>query len=229
MPATPARVFQEGNDSPSHPPSLAESLEALLADDRPNGFSIGELVESVGEKGFGLLLLVLSLPSALPVPAPGYSTPFGLVIILIAAQMLAGREALWLPRRLREVRLKPTLAKRMLGTGARFLRKVEHLIRPRQRWVTSRTGQTALGALIIAMAALMVLPIPLTNTAPAMVIFLLGAALTEDDGLLAAAAFAAGCLAVLLYAGVIYLLITEGPEAIDAIKGWIKARVGAGG
>jgi hypothetical protein len=79
-----------------------------------------------------------------------------------------------------------------------------------------------MGALIIAMAALMVLPIPLTNTAPAMVVFLLGAALTEDDGLLAAAAFAAGCLAVLLYAGVIYLLLTQGPEAIEGIKEWIR-------
>ena len=208
--------------------SLAETLESLLATEQPEGPTIGELVKAVGEKGFGLLFLVLSLPSALPVPAPGYSTPFGIVIILLAAQMLLGRKTLWLPERLKQVRLKRSLAEKMIGAGARFLRKIEHLIKPRHQWATSRPGLAAIAVVIIFMAGLMVLPIPLTNTAPAMVIFILGVALTEEDGLLAAIAFAIGCLAVLLYAGIIYLFITQGPEAIEGIKDWIKARLGAG-
>ena len=58
---------------------------------------ISEVARAVGEKGFGMLLVVLSLPSALPVPAPGYSTPFGLVMALIALQMVCGRRTVWLP------------------------------------------------------------------------------------------------------------------------------------
>ena len=206
--------------------SLADTLESTLASDNANGPSIGEITDAVGEKGFGLLLVVLSLPSALPVPAPGYSTPFGIVIALIALQMLLAREQVWLPERLQKVRIKPSLAKKMIGAATKFLRFIERFIRPRQQWIGSRKGQAALAIVIAIMACLMMLPIPLTNTAPAMVIFLIGVGLSEEDGLLALGAFAIGCAAVVLYAFIIYLAITQGPEAIEGIKDWIKALIG---
>lgn len=208
--------------------TLAGTLEGVLASEHEDGPSIGEIVAAVGDKGFGLLLMVLSLPSALPVPAPGYSTPFGIVIALIALQMLVGRHTLWLPRRLNRIRIKPSLADKMLPAAAKFLRKIERFIRPRQQWVRTRAGLSAIATVILVMASLMILPIPLTNTFPAMVIFLVGAGLTEEDGLLALAAFAVGCVAVLLYGYIIFLLITQGPEAVDGIKDWIKARLGMG-
>ena len=76
------------------------------------------------------------------------------------------------------------------------------------------------------MSSLMILPIPLTNTFPAMVVFLIAVGLAEEDGLLAMGAFAIGCFAVLLYVAVVYIFLTQGPEAIDAIKDWIKAQLG---
>ena len=36
-----------------------------------------DLLELAGKRVFGFLFVILSLPSALPVPAPGYSIPFG--------------------------------------------------------------------------------------------------------------------------------------------------------
>jgi len=221
MQSTPAN---ETNHLP-----LSKSLEhILLAEDDERGPSIGEITQSVGEKGFGLLLMVLSLPSALPVPAPGYSTPFGIVIALIALQMLLGRQTVWLPKRLKSVRIKPSLAGTMLGTSSRFLHKIERLIRPRQRWIRSQAGQSGLAIILLTMACLMILPIPLTNTFPAMVIFLIGVGLSEEDGLLALGAFTIGCAAVALYAYIIYLFISQGPAAIEEIKDWIKARLGMG-
>jgi hypothetical protein len=219
--------MQTAPTTPTHT-SLAETLENTLASEHEHGPSIGELTEAVGEKGFGLLLIVLSLPSALPVPAPGYSTPFGIVIALIAMQMLMGRQTVWLPERLQRIRIKPSLAKKMIGAATKFLRTVEHLIRPRQQWIRSRIGQAGLATVILIMACLMMLPIPLTNTLPAMVIFLIGVGLSEEDGLLAIGAFAVGCVAVVLYGYIIYLVLTQGPEAVDGIKDWIKARLGMG-
>ena len=151
--------------------SLAETLENALDSVDQNGPSIGDLTNAVGEKGFGLLLVLLSLPSALPVPAPGYSTPFGIVIALIALQMLMGRQTVWLPARLQRIRIKPSLAKKMSRAATKFLRAVEHLIRPRQQWIRAQLGQSGLAIVILIMACLMMLPIPLTNTLPAMVIF----------------------------------------------------------
>lgn len=206
---------------------LGQTLTRLLQTEHPGGLSVHAITAAVGEKGFGLLLIVLALPSALPVPAPGYSTPFGIVITLVALQMILGRPTVWLPARLGRIHIKPSLAKTMLGTASKFLDKIERFIRPRQQWIRGRAGQAALGIVVLCMAALMILPIPLTNTAPAMVIFLIGVGLSEEDGLLALGAFALGCCAILLYLGIIYLVIQQGPEAIEAIKDSIKSMLGS--
>lgn len=214
--------------SHTKPESLAQSLEQILLSAELEGPTVGQIIHEIGEKGFGLIFLIMALPSALPVPAPGYSTPFGVIISLIALQMLIGRKQIWLPQRLCRIKLKPSLARSMLGAVHRFLHYVERFIRPRQRWIRSRAGQTCLAGVIIIMAALMILPIPLTNTFPAMVIFLIGVGLCEEDGLLTLGAFAIGILAITLYAYIIYIFITQGPDAIHAMKEWIKARLGMG-
>ena len=207
---------------------LGVTLKELLETDDPGGLSIREITHAVGEKGFGLLLIVLSLPSALPLPAPGYSTPFGVVIALIASQMISGRSTVWLPQKLGNIRIKPKLAHTILGKASKFLSKIEHFIRPRQRWIRGRAGQAGLAVVVLIMACLMMLPIPLTNTFPAMVVFMIGVGLSEEDGLLAIGAFAVGCCAVLLYVGVVYIVLTQGVEAIEPIKDWIKSLLGMG-
>ena len=121
------------------------------------------ITKNVREKGFGLLLMILSLPSALPVPAPGYSTPFGLVIGFVAIQMILGSKEIWLPEKLGEKTIKQEVANKMIGASVGFIRKIEHFIRPRQKWMRSKLGQIALASAIIIMACLMILPIPLTT------------------------------------------------------------------
>ena len=203
--------------------SLGKTLKDLLGTENQRGLSIQEITTAVGEKGFGLLLVVLSLPSALPVPAPGYSTPFGIVIALVALQLSFSRRTLWLPRMLANIRIEPKLAHSMLSSASNFLLKVERYIKPRQRWIRSRLGQLGLSIVIIIMAFLMMLPVPLTNTFPAIVIFIIGVGLAEEDGLLALGAFFIGCFALFLYAGIIYLVLTQGAEAIEPIRDLIKS------
>ena len=67
----------------------------------------------------------------------------------------------------------------------------------------ARRGKFFAGILIIIMAALMIVPIPLTNTAPAMVIFVIGVAMVEDDGLGLLLSCVLALLAVLLYLAVL--------------------------
>lgn len=220
-----ANQMQTTHDNGEHS-SLSETLRQLLETKDHDGLAISNLTQAVGDKGFGLVLMVLALPSALPVPAPGYSTPFGIAIALLAIQMIRGNHSVWLPQKVSKLRIKPSLAHKMLGAASAFLRKIEFLIRPRHRWIRTQFGQAGLATVIIIMACLMMLPIPLTNTLPAMVIFLIGIGLSEEDGLLALGAFAIGCVAVLFYAGIIYIFLTQGSEAIEAIKDGIKSLLG---
>ncbi|MDV7394925.1 exopolysaccharide biosynthesis protein, partial [Arthrospira platensis SPKY1] len=94
---------------------------------------------------------------------------------------------------------------------------------PRLRWIGSRPGRLCMGVLVACMAALMIVPIPLTNTLPAMVIFLIGVGLSEEDGLFALFACILGVFAVLLYGALVFALISYGPEVIEHIKDWIRA------
>lgn len=57
------------------------------------------------------------------------------------------------------------------------------------------------------MGLLMILPIPLTNTLPAVVVFLVGVSLSERDGLIGIVAAAIGIAAVCLYGAIIALVV----------------------
>lgn len=207
----------------THEP-LSATLSSLLARESEQGeITLGEIVQRIGDRGFGLLLLVLSLPSALPLPAPGYSTPFGILIAILALQMISGRRAPWLPAKAASMRLHGKFADQMLAFAGKFFGKVEFLIRPRLRWVGSRGGMAFLGILVLIMACLMILPIPLTNTFPAFVIFVIGVGLTEEDGLACLGAACLGVMSVFLYSFVLYFFFAFGLEGIERIKDWIRS------
>jgi hypothetical protein len=209
---------------------LSTVLEGLLAREHSDaGLTLGEVFERMGDRGFGLLLVILSLPSALPIPAPGYSTPLGMLMALLAVQMMLGRTTPWLPERAARMRLHGKFIDAMLGFFSRLFDRLEFLIRPRMRWVGSRAGLAGLGTLVLIMSCLMILPVPLTNTAPAIVIFLTGIGLTEEDGLFSLFAAVLGVAATALYAVVVYLLVRFGMEGIEMVKAWIKAALGMAG
>jgi hypothetical protein len=209
----------------------AEKLSTTLGDllrrqHETEELTLGEVFQRIGDRGFGLLLLLLSLPSALPIPAPGYSTPFGLLIALLALQMLAGRRMPWLPAWAARLRLHGGFVEGMLKFSSAFFAKIEFLIRPRLRWIGSRAGLALLGGLVLIMACLMILPIPFTNTFPAFVIFLIGIGLIEEDGLFALFGAALGLLSTALYSVVVFFLIRFGMEGVDMLKEWIKTLLG---
>ena len=200
--------------------SLSHCLNRLLSSlDDADDITLNNVFSQVGDKGFGVLLVVLAIPSALPVPAAGYSTPFGILIAILSLQMIFGRSTPWLPGRAKKMKLKRELFRKMVNAANLFFSRFEHLIKPRLRWIGSRLGLPLLGLLVLIMACLMILPIPLTNTAPAMVIFVVGVGLSEDDGIFAGVACVLGLLAVLLYVYVIYLLITVGADGVNQVLG----------
>ncbi len=210
--------------------NLSTALAGLLAREHSEGgLTLGEVFRRIGDRGFGLLLVVLALPSALPLPAAGYSTPFGILIAILALQMLAGRTTPWLPERAARMKLSGKFIDVMLGFFSKFFSKVEFLIRPRLSWVDSQAGRAFLGVLVLIMACLMILPIPLSNTFPAFVIFLTGIGLTEEDGLFSIFAGLLGVVSTALYAVVIYIFIKFGLEGIEMIKEWIKSAAGLAG
>lgn len=210
--------------------SLSESLrDVLSAGDKEKGIAIGEILDSVEGKGFGLLLITLSLPSALPIPAAGYSTPFGIALFIIGVQMLIGRHKPTLPKWICNRRIPRKLGETMLGFAARVMERLEKFIRPRGAWIETRWAGSLAALLIMIMAFLMILPIPGTNTAPAGAIFLIGIGLTERDGVFGGFAIFAALVATALYAVALYAVFFLGAAGLEGGIEWVKSVIKGGG
>ncbi len=188
--------------------------------------TLNEILEIAGERTFGFLFVLLALPSALPVPAPGYSTPFGIVLFLLAAQLIVGREQPWLPEKFRKRGFKRKTVQGFISKGLPWLQRIETVSKPRLTSVcTSTLGRTVMGCAIALMACSMTLPLPLTNTVPAMGIFITGFGLLDDDGAISLLGLAVGTLGLALTSTLLYLIFFVFDNidlAAEAIKNWIK-------
>lgn len=188
--------------------------------------TLGELSEAFGEKGFGMLLLLLAFPAALPIPAPGYATPFGILMIVLGSQMLRGYTTPQLPEKMNKRVLKYSLLDFSLKNGASLFRLVEFFVKPRLENQVTKLYRV-MGLIIIFMAAFMTLPIPLTNTAPSFVIFVMAASLLEKDGLSLIAGIILTPAALIIAGGAIYFALTYGVDAVtETFKPMIKNFLG---
>ncbi|MEL7355008.1 MAG: exopolysaccharide biosynthesis protein [Cyanobacteria bacterium J06560_6] len=189
--------------------------------------TLNEILEIAGERTFGFLFVLLSLPSALPIPAPGYSTPFGIVMFLLAVQLIIGREQPWMPDKFRKKGFERQKIQGLIGKGIPWLQKIELVARPRLTPVcTSRVGQMVLGVAIALMSISMMIPIPLTNTLPAIGIFVTGFGLLDDDGAISLAGLTICAISFITTSAILYLLLVKGPQvmldSVERAKDWIK-------
>ncbi len=169
-------------------------------DDGDEKVTIGGVVETVGRRSFGPLLLVTGLLAASPLAAvPGIPTTLGLLTAIIAVQMLLRRDRFWLPKWI----TNRELSREKFCKGLAFMRKparvIDRFLKPRLEIVT-RQGGLYTAALIcsligVAMPSLEIVPFSAHIAGLALTAF--GLALIAHDGLLGliALAITAGAVA----------------------------------
>lgn len=179
---------------------------------------LNHVLELAGERIFGFLLVLLSLPSALPVPAPGYSVPFGILIVSLAVQFATGRQEPWFPRFIRQRHIGLNQTQKILSAGLPWLKRLESLSRPRMTYICiSPVGRIILGCAIALMGLSMMIPLPLTNTFPAIGVFIVGFSLIEDDGLVGLAGLAVCALAAVVSTTLVTAYFIGGFKLVEAV------------
>ena len=179
-------------------------VEAILDDlgrmasetDEP---SVGEVIEALGGRGFGPLIFVPALIEITPIGGiPGVPTFLAFIIVVIAVQIVLGRDHLWLPgfverRSVSGDRLEAAAGK-LRPVGKRLDRwfhgSLERLTGP---------GAWRVAAVICIGLCLTVPPlefVPFASTAPMAAVAMFGLAMTFHDGRLMATAFAASALSL---------------------------------
>ena len=166
------------------PRKLSEELSRLIAALPERSVTLREIVGVLQARAYTLLLFFLALPFCTPIPLPGVSTPFGLMIALIGFRLLLMQKP-WLPSRLLDTEVPSRFFLRVLGATRRLVRMFEFLLRPRMTFLLDyRLLQAAYGGVILVCGLLLLLPLPIpfSNLFPALTIVLLAAAILERDG-----------------------------------------------
>ncbi|MBE9050258.1 exopolysaccharide biosynthesis protein [Nostocales cyanobacterium LEGE 11386] len=195
----------------------------FFEEDRPGQVTLAEILLLAKERIFGFLLVILSLPSALPVPAPGYSVPFGILIFLLAVQLIIGAKIPWLPQRMMNHPIKLETVQKFLKAGIPWLRRIEAIARPRLTYIcTTLPGRVIIGSAIALMAISMMIPIPGTNTLPAIGVFVTSFGLLEDDGAISLSGLVLCLMGAILSTSIIIAVIWGGSSLLDIIKAWLS-------
>lgn len=181
------------------PQTLSASLRTLLAAGNSR-VSVGEILAGVeGEGGLGPALFLLTLPVMLPLP-PGFSMVLSLPLLLVAPQIVLGRQTLWLPQGLKRQSIKHADLVKLINRLMPIIVRGEKLVRPRLTFLTSGLGVRGIGVACTVLALILVLPIPFANLAPAAALGLFALGLTRKDGLLVLAGYGVLVLAALVIA-----------------------------
>jgi hypothetical protein len=132
------------------PEKVSDQIERWLASDRDK--TLGGLIDMFQEKSFALIFILLLGVPALPLPTGGTTHVFELIAILVALQLVAGRDKIWLPQRWRKVELRTGGRRTRFIRGLmKTIRWIERLSRPRLRLLFDhRASNAVFGLLVIA-------------------------------------------------------------------------------
>src|SRR5437660_9323379 len=130
------------------------------------------LTSNLHRHSFGIIMLSLGLLATTPV---GSTVP-GLILAVMAVQLIVGRGEPVFPHFVMTRRLPTKQLLRLGGRAIHVLKYLEKVVHP--RWpITFEAAKYAVGVTILLLTAVLLLtPVPLSNVAPAMVISLISLA-----------------------------------------------------
>jgi hypothetical protein len=185
--------------SNSEPRKVSDDLERWLKSDGEK--TLGSLIEVFEEKSFAILFVVLLGVPALPLPTGGATHVFEIIAVLLALELIAGREEIWLPQRWRKLELAGEKQQRFIAGLMKMIRRLERYSKPRLRFLFDhRLSNILFGLLVIggSTAAFLAPPFTGLDTLPALGVVLLSLGMLLEDFIVVVIALIVGSAGVLL-------------------------------
>jgi hypothetical protein len=167
------------------------------------------------ERTFAVAILVLMFIPALPLPTGGVSHVVEVITVVLAAQMILGRQTPWLPERWKRRELSAATTEKAIPFIVRRIRQVERYSRPRAAWLfEQRWFDRLLGfaVMVFAIGAAIAPPFSGLDTLPALGAVLVALAIILED----VAVLAVGVLAG---TGGVVLIFTIGAALVRLLRG----------
>lgn len=170
--------------------------------------SLGSLRDALGDRGFGLLLFVFSVPNLIPVNIPLLSAVLGVPLVLLAAQLSYGRHKPWFPDWLTRQSVSRASFETVMLKSLPYLERAERFLRPRLEKLLSWTGERLVGAFLLVLAIVLTMPIPFGNWLPAFAISIIGLAIVEKDGVAVLIGVVLGVIGLFIAGAVVVGLVS---------------------
>src|SRR5215213_805091 len=181
------------------PEKVSDQIERWLASDSDK--TLGDLIDMFQEKSFAILFVLLLALPALPLPTGGATHVFELIAILVALQLIAGRDEIWLPERWRRRELGGGKSERFLTALMKLIRRLERFSRPRLAFLFDhRLSNIVFGVLVIGgtVGSFVAPPFSGLDTLPALGVVLLSLGVLMKDSVIVAAALVIGSVGIAL-------------------------------
>ena len=179
----------------------------MLASQEGERLTVGDIVAVLRDRAFALLVVLLGLPNCLPMPPP-IPLLCGLLLALVALQLMLGRPAPWLPKALLRRSIKRTDVRRAVTRAVPILRRLERWSRPRVSVFETALGMRGMGIVLLALALALIVAAPIVGQIPlGLAVCLVGLGLVERDGLVVLGGLVIGVFGVAINAGFAYAVI----------------------
>lgn len=185
----------------SSPPPEKVSVALARWLDGDGEKTLGSLVDLFEEKSFAILFVFLLGVPALPLPTGGATHVFEIVAMLLALELIVGREQIWLPARWCRLELAGKRQQRFIAALMKLIRRLERISRPRLRFLFEhRLSSIVFGVLVIggSLGAFLAPPFTGLDTLPALGVVLLSLGVMLEDFLVVVAALVVGAAGVIL-------------------------------
>jgi len=171
--------------------------------------TVGDLLAALRNRAFGISLILFGLPNLLPIP--GLPIITGIVLVMLALQIVVGRDVPWLPDRIARTALPRAKLTAVMDRTLPLLASLEKVTRPRFRLAAGPAARRAVGLAVLVLAVLLIIvPIPWIGSMPqGLALCVFGLGLTERDGVLVAAGFLLAAIAAAIGAGIGYTVIAS--------------------
>jgi hypothetical protein len=195
---------------PPEPARVSDELEGWLRGD--GEATLGGLIDAFEKRAFAIVFVVLMGVPALPLPTGGATHVFEVIAILLALELIAGRDEIWLPRRWRA---RPISTEgRFIGALLKSIRRLERVSRPRLAFLFGHRLSNVVFGLLVAggsIAAFLAPPFTGLDTLPALAVVLISLGVLLEDFLLGAVGLVVGAAGVALE-------IVVGEAALEGLK-----------
>ncbi|MEZ0172072.1 exopolysaccharide biosynthesis protein [Microvirga sp. TS319] len=163
--------------------SASAVLRAVIDNAEGEAISIGDIIGAFGERAFGFVLILFSLPNCVP-NVPGVAGIVGTPVLIFGIQMMLGHKRPWLPGFILRRTVSVAKFKRLIDITEPRLRKLESYCRPRLPFLFGPLGDRVVGLFAILVAVSVLIPFPGTNFPPSIALVIASIAVMEEDGYL---------------------------------------------